>query len=161
MADGPKKVPRSISLPVLAGPRELVPGTWLRLIRVHDRFGRLAERLFARHGLSSAQFDVLATLDHGEGITQQELAERLLVTKGNVCGLIDRMESAGMVERRPDPGDRRANRIYLTSQGRKRLAETAPDHRALVRETLGRLDREQLQTLHDLLGRLEADEPGA
>jgi DNA-binding MarR family transcriptional regulator len=161
MADDPKKDARSISLPVLVSPRELVPRTWSRLIRVQERLGRLAERLCARHGLSSAQFDVLATLDHGEGITQQELAGRLLVTKGNVCGLVDRMESAGMVERRPDPGDRRANRIYLTDRGRKRLAEAAPDHRALVRETLGRLDPEQLQTLHDLLGRLEADEAGA
>jgi MarR family transcriptional regulator, organic hydroperoxide resistance regulator len=161
MADVPKNDPRSISLPVLVSPKELIPRTMARLVRVHDKFGRLAERMFARHGLSSAQFDVLATLDHGEGITQQELAERLLVTKGNVCGLIDRMESAGLVERRPDPGDRRANRIYLTDQGRRRLAETEPDRRSLVRQTLGRLDPEQLQTLHDLLGRLEADEPGA
>ena len=55
------------------------------------------------HGMTLPQFDVLATLWHGEGITQQELASRLLVTKGNVVGLIDRLCTAGLVERRADP----------------------------------------------------------
>jgi DNA-binding MarR family transcriptional regulator len=160
MAEDGRVDPRSLSLPVLPGPPDLVLQTWLRLIRVHAQLGRRIDHLFARHGLSSAQFDVLATLGHGEGITQQELARRLLVTKGNVCGLIDRMEAAGWVERRPDPEDRRANRIYLTDPGRSRLAGAVPDHRALVRETLGRLDRAEMQALHDLLGRLEGDGPG-
>ena len=151
--------PARTSLPILIPHRELIPRTVARLIRVHDNLRRSVERLLAEHKLSSAQFDVLATLDHGEGITQQELAGRLLVTKGNVCGLIDRMEEAGMVERRADPGDRRANRIYLTASGRARLSEALPGQRALIRETLGRLDADQLRTLHELLGRLVADDP--
>ena len=56
------------------------------------------------------------------GITQQELAERLLVTKANVVGLIDRVSPAGWVERRADPEDRRVNRLYLTNAGRKLAA---------------------------------------
>ena len=78
--------------------------------------------VLADHGVTLPQFDVLATLWHGEGITQQELAERLLVTKGNVVGLIDRLCGAGLIERRDDPADRRANRLHLTKAGRKRLA---------------------------------------
>ena len=88
--------------------------TWLR---VHNRLERRMGETLGVHGLTMPQFDVLATLWHGEGITQQELAERLLVTKGNVVGLIDRISSAGWVERRADPEDRRANRLYLTEAG--------------------------------------------
>jgi MarR family transcriptional regulator, organic hydroperoxide resistance regulator len=149
-------------LTVLVSPGELELRTWLRIIQFHDRMGRRMEQIFTRHGLTSAQFDVLATLHAGgEGITQQELAKRLLVTKGNVCGLIDRLETAGWVERRPDPEDRRANRLHLTDEGRRRLHETMPDHRALVREILGRIDAGPMQTLYDLLGQLDPGDPEA
>ncbi len=151
MGDVPGKDPRSWKLPVLTDPRGLPLQAWVRLIRARERIGRRLERLFARHGLTPAQFDVLATLQQGDGITQQELSERLLVTKGNVCGLIDRAEAAGWVERRPDPEDRRANRLYLTKSGRARLAETIPDHHAVVEQILGRLGPRKLQDLHDLL----------
>jgi DNA-binding MarR family transcriptional regulator len=142
---------RSWKLRVLTDPRELSLQAWVRLIRAREVIGRRLERVFARHGLTPAQFDVLATLQHGDGITQQELSERLLVTKGNVCGLIDRAEAAGWVERRPDPEDRRANRLYMTRRGRERLAETLPDHRAVIEQVLGRLGSGKLQDLHDLL----------
>ncbi len=151
MGDRPGKDLRSWKLPVLTDPRELPLQVWVRLIRARERIGRRLERLFARHGLTPAQFDVLATLQQGDGITQQELSERLLVTKGNVCGLIDRAEAAGWVERRPDPEDRRANRLYLTKSGRERLAETVPDHHAMVEQILRRLEPGKLQDLHDLL----------
>ena len=95
MGDVRGKDPRSWKLPILTDPKELPLQAWVRLIRARERIGRRLERLFARHGLTPAQFDVLATLQQGDGITQQELSERLLVTKGNVCGLIDRAEAAG------------------------------------------------------------------
>jgi DNA-binding MarR family transcriptional regulator len=144
-------------LTVLVGSAELPVETWRRFLRFHARVGRQMEQIFAKRGVSTAQFDVLMALQHGEGITQQELANRLLVTKGNVCGLIDRMETAGWVERRADPDDRRANRLYLTDEGRQRIAVTFPDHKTLVDETLGRLDEPQIRTLYELLGRLDPE----
>ena len=114
----------------------------------------MAEALGA-HGLTLPQFDVLATLWHGEGITQQELAERLLVTKGNVVGLIDRVGAAGWVERRPDPEDRRANRLYLTDAGRQLLARAMPCQTALIQNVYGTLTEGELRLLHELLVRLE------
>src|ERR1700744_1691643 len=107
--------PSRPELPVLnedARPWEIK--VWVMFARVSTRLGRRLGPCLAAHGLSLSQFDVLATLRHGEGITQQDLAERLLVTKGNVVGLIDRVSAAGWVERRPDPDDRRANRLYFT-----------------------------------------------
>ncbi len=151
MGDVLRKDPSSWKLPILTDPRELPLQTWVRLIRGRERIGRRLEQLFARHGLTPAQFDVLATLQRGEGITQQELSERLLVTKGNVCGLIDRAEAAGWVERRPDPEDRRANRLYLTESGCQRLAETLPAHHAVIERILGQLGPGKLEELHNLL----------
>jgi DNA-binding MarR family transcriptional regulator len=118
---------------------------------------RLAKVLEAA-GLTLAQFDVLANLGMGEGVTQQELAEKLLVTKGNVVGLLDRMELAGLVERRADPADRRANRIHLTRRGREALREAFPAHLAVIRGALGRLSAADRQTLSGLLERIGAME---
>ncbi len=152
-----RKPPEFPKLTVLVGADELPIRTWARFIRFHDRVGRRIEQIFATRGVSQAQFDVLMTLRIEEGITQQELAKRLLVTKGNVCGLIDRMETAGWVERRADPDDRRANRLYLTDEGRRQVAQTFPDHKALVEETLGRLNEQEVRTLYELLGKLDPE----
>ena len=148
--------PDRLSLPVLnedpRGWQEKVVTTWLRF---HNRLERRMAEALGVHGLTLPQFDVLATLWHGEGITQQELAERLLVTKGNVVGLIDRVSLAGWVERRPDPEDRRANRLHLTDAGRKLLAEAWPDQIALSEKIFGSLDENELRQMHGFLVRLE------
>jgi len=123
---------------------------------VYNRLERRLAQALAAHGVSLSQFDVLATLLHGEGITQQELAERLLVTKGNVVGLIDRVSAAGWVERRPDPEDRRANRLYLTEAGRNVVCGAFPGHAADVRKAFGRLTEAELRQMHELLERLDA-----
>ena len=65
--------------------------TWVRLVRVVSLIQRRIVVALAHHDVTLPQFDVLATLRFGEGLTQQELAGRLLVTKGNVCGVLDRL----------------------------------------------------------------------
>ena len=148
--------PERWSLPVLnEDPRGWEAKVVTTLLRFHTRLERRMAEGLGAHGLTLPQFDVLATLWHGEGITQQELAERLLVTKGNVVGLIDRVSAAGWVERRPDPEDRRANRLYLTDAGRKLLAEAWPCQIALVRKVFGTLTEGELRLMHELLERLE------
>src|SRR3712207_4826461 len=72
---------------------------WMRLARLFHR----VERDWGEHlrgwDLNVAQFDVLAHVGASEGMTQQELADSLLVTKGNVCQLLDRMEGRGWISR--------------------------------------------------------------
>jgi DNA-binding MarR family transcriptional regulator len=149
--------PERQTLPVLnEDPRGWEVKVWVTLARVYNRMERRLGQALAAHGLSLSQFDVLATLLHGEGITQQELAERLLVTKGNVVGLIDRVGAAGWVERRPDPEDRRANRLYLTDAGRKLLSEVFPCHTADILAAFGRFTEAELRQMHQLLERLDA-----
>ena len=134
------------------GPLVQVVVAWLRF---QNRFERRTSEVLANHGLTRSQFDVLATLWHGEGIHQQDLAERLLVTKGNVVGLIDRVGAAGWVERRPDPDDRRAHRLYLTKKGRDIVAKAFPSIVALNQKIFGTLNEAELKTLNSLVDRLE------
>jgi DNA-binding MarR family transcriptional regulator len=144
-------------LPVLLHPDELEVRTWVQLVRTTVRLERHLEQALEVHGLSIAQFDILATLGFEQGITQQELAERLLVTKGNICGMIDRMEGNGWVERRSDCADRRVNRLFLTRRGKDRLAQAMPSQQALAQRILGALTPPELQTLHQLLVRLDEE----
>src|SRR5437868_1828800 len=117
---------------------------WVQLVRAYQRIVRRMEQALDGHGLSLAQFEVLAHVHFGAGISQSELAQRLLVTKGNVCGLIDRLGAAGLVMRKADPDDRRANRLFLTPGGAALLAETLPTHLAIIQEMLGGLRGSEL-----------------
>src|SRR4051794_18190722 len=106
--------PASRPLPLLEGQNELKLSTWAQLVRAFDLVQRRVVAALAGHDMTLPQFDVVATLRFNDGVTQQQLAERLLVTKGNVCGVLDRLEAAGLVQRRPAPEDGRANRLHLT-----------------------------------------------
>ena len=79
-------------------------------VRIVGLMNDVIARLVKPHGLTSAHFDVLMTLKAGEGISQQELSERLLMTKGNACVTVQKMEVLGLVERRADPTDQRFQR---------------------------------------------------
>src|SRR4029079_19232721 len=90
---------------------------WFRFVRLNRRVGPAIAAELKAVGLSIPQFDLISTLTEREGLSQQELAERLYVTKGNVSGLLHRMVEAGLVERRSIPGDRRSNALHLTPKG--------------------------------------------
>ncbi|RFB78158.1 MarR family winged helix-turn-helix transcriptional regulator [Methylovirgula sp. 4M-Z18] len=124
---------------------------WFRLLRLQARLtGLVAERLKVI-GISVPQCDVLTTLTEQEGISQQHLAERLYVTKGNISGLVDRLAAAGLVERRNIASDRRSYAIYLTEAGR-RMAEQGIDvQRQFIAETLGRMSSQQLLDFERLI----------
>jgi MarR family transcriptional regulator, organic hydroperoxide resistance regulator len=112
---------------------------WLRVVRLQQRVTASVAGQLRAIGLSIPQFDVISTLTEREGITQQDLAERLYVTKGNVSGLIDRMVDAGLVERRPIAGDRRSHALHLTPHGRTLAEQGIALQRSYVEATLGRL----------------------
>ncbi len=128
---------------------------WLHLVRVFQLVGRVEADTLAAYGLTQAQFDLLSHLAVEPGLSQQALASRLLVTKGNITGLLDRMEAAGLVERRSDPGDRRAHQIFLTRQGDQVFEAAAPALEEVIGQQMGALtDGEQADLLR-LLGKLD------
>ena len=124
---------------------------WFRIIRLNRRASNAVAAELKILGLSIPQFDLLSTLTEREGLSQQELAERLYVTKGNVSGLLDRMVEAGLVERRSIPGDRRSNALYLTPKGRDLADQGIAAQRAYVMRTLGTLPAQDLADLERIV----------
>jgi DNA-binding MarR family transcriptional regulator len=125
---------------------------WLRLLRVSQKVERVLAGQLKIWGLNNAQFDVLAHIGAAEGITQQELANSLLVTKGNVAQLLDRMQKRGLIERRPQG---RINRLFLTGEGRRTFAEAVPAHETMIDEQLSVLSEGEQRQLLDLLRKLD------
>ena len=124
---------------------------WFRLLSCHAlMLTELRRRLEER--MTMARFDLLASLHRHDGQTLAGLSRALLVTAGNVTGLVDRAERDGVVERRPDPDDRRASRVWLTDRGRALIKSVLPMHDKQVHEMLSGLPREDRRELRKLLG---------
>ena len=116
---------------------------------------RSARKFFRAAGLSEAEFNLLMALQHApEPLSQIDLSRRLLVDRSNVTGLVDRLESGGLIERRPSPHDRRRYQITLTDRGRERLRQVAPGYYEKVARTMAGLDDASLRRLIELTGEL-------
>jgi DNA-binding MarR family transcriptional regulator len=133
--------------PALSAFKQLII-TWLKL-------QRQLEDVLDPHGLVLSQFEALCKIEAAPGMIQQELVSHLLVTKGNVGALLDRLESMGFVERRPDPLDRRANRLHLTPIGAETTRRIRDEHRAFIDASFHDLDAGQCQHLQALLKAIE------
>jgi MarR family transcriptional regulator, transcriptional regulator for hemolysin len=106
-----------------------------RLIR--KKFDQRAKNL----GLTRAQYYLLAKLSRHEGINQVGLADLLEVEPISLARLVDRMEAAGWLQRRPDPADRRARRLYLTPKSRPVIDRIRVIAVGIYDEALAGLDR--------------------
>jgi MarR family transcriptional regulator for hemolysin len=105
-----------------------------------------------RHGMTRAQWGVLLRLDRHEGMTQAEMADALEIQPISLVRLVDRLCEQRLVERRPHPSDRRANRLYLTPRGRTTLERLAPLGRAISGDVLAGFDRREIrQALQQLM----------
>ncbi len=138
---------------------------WLRLLGCATLIEQqVRTRLRDDFGVTLPQFDVLAELDAaGEPQTMSALSRRLMVSNGNVTGVIDRLERAGLVARRPSPDDRRVQYIALTARGRRRFATVAAAHEQWIDALLGELaDADEIaRLLETTKHHLRAQVPGS
>ncbi len=128
---------------------------WLALVRLLHKIGRRSAGNLAEFDITPAQFDVLYQLGHSEGLTQQMLADRLLVTRGNVSALLDRMQAQGLLQRHPNPDDARSYILALTEQGRTLLERILPSHLALMTAAFASLAPSEQARLRSTLEFLE------
>ena len=105
-------------------------------------------------GVTRPQWKMLTTLSRHEGANQGRLADLLDVEAITLCRMIDRLEEAGLVERRPDPTDRRAWRIYLTEKARPILDELRSLADRMIEDALDGLTGPDRDTLETLLERI-------
>ncbi len=124
---------------------------WFRLLRLNTGSRLAVASRLRAFDLSVPQCDVLTTLTEREGLSQQELAARLYVTKGNISGLIDRLVANGLVERRALEGDRRSHAIHLTPAGREMARRGIEAQRDFVAQTFGRVAPDRLAQFEDML----------
>ncbi len=136
------------------GPEQAALSAWLRLLKIKA----LVEREIRRglgDGLTLPQFDVLNQLARSpQGLTFVELSRQLLVTAGNLTGIVDRLVDLRLVRRAPHPDDRRAFSLTLTAKGRALVRARLPSHRRAVARLLAALPRRDVLRLRALLGRL-------
>lgn len=127
---------------------------WLRLIKAYNLILREARRSVGTR-LTLPQFDVMAQLARRPGgMTFVELSRHLLVSAGNLTGIVDRLEREGFVAREAHESDRRATRIRLTATGRRRIASLLPRHARDIESLFSAMPRADVQQLRQLLGRL-------
>jgi len=126
---------------------------WVRLLESHNLMLSQVRRRFAG-GCTLPRFDLLANLEREDGQTLAALSRRMLVTAGNLTGLVDRAERDGVVERRPDPADRRLSRVFLTGKGRDLVQSLIPEHAHHVADLISTLDPAERRELRRLLGKL-------
>jgi MarR family transcriptional regulator, transcriptional regulator for hemolysin len=121
-----------------------------RLLRVDaDKRARL-------HGMTRAQWAILIWLERQPGISQKELSEILEVEPISVARLIDRLEARGMVERRPDPRDRRIWRLHLLAPAHDVLHEIDKHRADMTRIVTAGIDDESVEIMTEALMRMKA-----
>ena len=132
-----------------------------------------ADQRARQFGMTRAQWAVLVRLEHSEGLKQSELAELLDLQPITLTRLVDRLCASGLIERRADPSDRRAKRLYLTAQARPlmdRLAELGGDMMetvlvgfdpATIERMIGELSRARENLRGAISSRKAAEKPAA
>jgi len=132
------------------GERDIGVIAWMRLPRVYYLAHRPAGGLVQGFDLTTAQFDVIAQVGAKEGRTQQELADALLVTKGNITQLLDRLEERSLIERRTEPG-RRGKMLFLTESGWSLNRQVVPAQEAMIAGLFDRLSGDDQVELSRIL----------
>lgn len=113
-----------------------------------------ADREAARHGTTRAQWAVLAKLARSEGLKQAELADLMDIHPMSLTRLVDRLCRSGLIERRADPGDRRANRLYLLPAAQPLMRDLAERRSEILRGMMNGLsatETKQLMTSLDTI----------
>lgn len=121
-----------------------------RLLRID------ADKRARAHGMTRAQWAILIWLERQPGITQKELAELLEVEPITVARLIDRLQASGMVERRPDPRDRRIWRLHLLAAAYPVLRQIDRQRAEITRMLAGGIDRATLDHATEALIAMKA-----
>ncbi len=134
---------------------------WASLLRVHAALLPKLEREVTRAGLPLTWYDVLLVLNAAPGrrLTMGELGAQAVVSRERVSRVVQELERAGLVDRSPNPDDKRSSYAQITSEGRHRLAAVAPVYLAGIEEHFtGHLSDREIVAVTNALDRVLAAE---
>ena len=128
---------------------------WFRLSRIYNQSIRLSNQHLNKWGLTAAQFDVLVQVGMNNKVSQQELGEKLFVTKGNITQLLQKMEKMELIQREQDW---KIKYVSLTKQGIELFQEVVPEQETFQASQFKNLTREEKKQLNNLLKKLKHEE---
>jgi DNA-binding MarR family transcriptional regulator len=131
---------------------------WLRLLTcTHLIETHVRKALATQFKTTLPRFDLMAQLERTpQGLKMGELSRRMLVTGGNVTGIVDQLERAGLIVRAEDPADRRAYLVKLTKEGRRLFAQMAAQHESWIVSLFSGIPKREQRALNESLLRLRA-----
>src|SRR6202011_1836811 len=131
---------------------------WLRLFTCKTLIeGEVRRRLRDTFDVTFPRFDLLAQLDRTpNGMTLGELSGRMMVSNGNVTGLVERLLALGLIDRRPSPSDRRVQIVSLTAEGRRFFRSMARANADWIAEVFADLAPDDVDGLMRLLAKTKA-----
>ena len=134
---------------------------WVNLLRTTRLIeADLREEMRTAYRTTLPRFDVLSALErHADGLLMGELSRHLMVSNGNVTGIVERLVADGLVERLAVEGDRRAILVRLTQAGAAAFAAMAAQHENWIDRRLEAVGRDEAQTVIDSLSRIREDRP--
>ncbi|RJX39523.1 MarR family transcriptional regulator [Paenibacillus pinisoli] len=126
---------------------------WYRFSRIYNQSVRESEQHLKTWDMTVAQFDVIAQIGLNKRLTQGQLAEKLLVTKGNITQLLSRLEQAGLIRREQDW---KVKHVSLTDKGKALYEQVVPMQERFQASHFDALDREEKEQFLHLLKKLSA-----
>jgi DNA-binding MarR family transcriptional regulator len=129
---------------------------WLRLLTCTHLIETHVRRALAKEFKTTLpRFDLMAQLERApHGLQMGELSRRMLVTGGNVTGIVDQLERSGLLVRTEDPADRRAYLVKLTKEGRRLFGQMAAEHEAWIAKLFSGIPKREQRVLTESLSRL-------
>ena len=134
--------------------RERALRLWIALARCYSTYSKAISCKISEYGLTAPQFGVMEALYHLGPLALGELADKLLVTGGNVTYVMDRLEEQDLVRRERSPEDRRVIQAKLTEKGGTLMAEVFPGHGEFIEDISEHLAPEEQDQLRALLKKL-------
>lgn len=130
----------------------------IEITKTYDLLDDVFNRHFTRFGLSPVKFNALMQLLHAgdEGLALSELSEKMLVSRANITGLVDRLEKDGLVYREADRRDRRIWRAKVTARAKELLSALVPIHGDFTGTVLSALHPDEKELLIKLLEKLQS-----
>ena len=131
---------------------------WLRLFTCKEVVeSEVRRRLRERFNLTLPRIDLMAQIDRTpKCMTLGELSQRMMVSNGNVTGLVDRLVEQGLIDRQPSRTDRRAQIVRLTAEGRRFFRAMARENGDWIGDMFAELSQNELETLLHLLAKTKA-----
>lgn len=131
---------------------------WLRMLTCTTLIeSEVRKRLRDNFDITLPRFDLLAQLERApNGMTLGELSQRMMVSNGNLTGLVDRLREQGLIKRKPSPTDRRVQIVSLSAEGKRFFRTMARANADWVGEIFADLSKDDIETLMAMLGKTKA-----